>query len=220
MRFITLPAFVFAVALAILFFKVYGWMTRPDVPRPVAFVVEQFVPGVELGAKVADARRSVAGMSYVPHVGFVGMPGNRGANMPGGYVVSFAQVRLLLDEPTRSKPSVDADKARIDAVEVLTSEGGAAVNLAGAFTGLFHKVARDGCLSTSEEGNYRDVHLWTTPNDRGGVAVITDFGGNANARYPGFGLTSVLAYRGPFDGSRTLRANYTDAPCSKLADDQ
>ena len=54
--------------------------------EPVVAAVEEFAPGVEIGAKVADARRAVAAMTYVPHLGFVGLPGGTGADLPaGGY---------------------------------------------------------------------------------------------------------------------------------------
>ena len=55
MRLLSIPAMVVGIAVAIIFFKIYGAFTRPDVPRPVAFVVSKFAPGVEIGAKVADA---------------------------------------------------------------------------------------------------------------------------------------------------------------------
>src|SRR5215471_2319099 len=62
-KFLSIPAMVFGVALAILFFNVYGAMSRPSVPLPVAVVVGQFAPGVEIGARVTEARHGVAAMS-------------------------------------------------------------------------------------------------------------------------------------------------------------
>src|SRR3954447_22026878 len=101
MRLLAIPAGVGGIALAIVFFKVYGLVTQPAVPMPVAAVVDQLVPGVQIGAKVAEARRTVAALTYVPHLGFVGIPKHLDTNIPGGYAVNFAQVRLLLDEQPR-----------------------------------------------------------------------------------------------------------------------
>ena len=76
MRLLSIPAMLIGIAVAIIFFKIYGFVSRPSVPLPVATVVSQFAPGVEIGAKVSDARHSVAAMTYVPHLGFVGLPGH------------------------------------------------------------------------------------------------------------------------------------------------
>src|SRR5690242_12677638 len=128
-RLLTIPATLIGIAIAIIFFKVYGIFTRPDVPRPVAIVVDQFAPGVSICAKVADVRHSVAAMTYVPHLGYVGIPGSRGTNLPNGYNVKFAQVRLLLDEETRRLPSPNPAKTRIDAVEIVSGEANAASDI-------------------------------------------------------------------------------------------
>src|SRR5437868_14679815 len=70
MRLFAIPATIVGVAIAIVFFKLYGMLTRPDVPRPIAIIVDQFAPGVQIGASIYDARHAVAGMTYVPHLGF------------------------------------------------------------------------------------------------------------------------------------------------------
>lgn len=210
-------AIILGIALAIVFFKVYGLIARPDVPLPIAAIVDNFAPGVEIGKHVSDARHSVAAMSYVPHLGFVGLPGTRDRNMPDGQRIAFSQVRLLLDEKTRTQQHPDPAKARIDAVEIVTAETDAASQLSTAFVNTFHRLPRDGCIRTSDEGRLREVHLWQTPNERGGIAVITDFGGSPGARTAAPVVTSVLAFVGKFDGGRTLRANYSDATCAQVA---
>ena len=176
---------------------------------------------MEIGARVSDARRAVAAMSYVPHLGFVGLPGqDNGPNMPGGFSVNFVQVRLLLDQPTRSNMQADPAHSRIDAVEVVTAEASAYNDISQALVMLFRRIPRDGCLRTSIEGRFRDVHLWTTPNERGGVALISDFAASPTARTPGPMLTSVLAFTGKFEGGRTLRGTYTEASCTQIAEAQ
>ena len=216
MRPSSLAGIILAVALAIVFFKVYGLITRPSVPTPVAFVVDNFAPGVEIGKHVSDARRSVAAMSYVPHLGFVGVPGLRNGNMPNGQTVSFAQVRLLLDEKARSQPNPDPARSRIDAVEMLTGDPTAAGALMMAFGGTFQRPPREGCIRMSDD-RLREVHVWTTPNQRGGVALVTPYG-DPDSRTAPPEVASVLAFLGQFDGGRTLRANYVDASCSQTAE--
>ena len=211
MRLLSIPATLIGIAFAILFFKVYGIFTRPDVPRPVALIVDQFAPGVAIGAKVADVRHYVAAMTYVPHLGFVGIPGNRGANLPNGYSVRFAQVRLLLDEETRRLPNPNPAKARIDAVEIVSGESSAASDIGQAFTMTFRAAPRVGCLRTADDDRLRDVQVWPTPNERGGLALISDRRASAADRGPQ--MTSVIGFVGKFDGGRTLRGNYTDASC-------
>ena len=214
MRLLSIPATLIGIALAILFFKVYGLLTRPDVPRPVAIIVDQFAPGVSIGAKVADVRRSVAAMTYVPHLGYVGIPGNRGGNLPNGYSVKFAQVRLLLDEETRRLPNPNPAKVRIDAVEIVSGESNAASDIGQALTMTFRSAPRVGCLRTSDDDRLRDVEVWPTPNERGGLALISDHRTTVADRERGPQMTSVIGFVGKFDGGRTLRGNYMDASCS------
>ena len=211
-RFVTIPSFIIGVALAIVFFKLYGVVTRPSVPSGVTFVLTQFAPGVELGGTVADARHSVAAMTYVPHLGYVGLPGSRSPNLPDGYTATFQQVRLLLDEKARAEPRPNPERARIDAVEVETADMFAASSVASAMTLVFRRNPSEGCLR-SDKGPNREVLVWKSPNDRGGVAII-----DGDHRYAELTITSVLAYRGKFDGGRTLRGNYSDVSCAKLAE--
>ena len=217
MRLLSIPAMLVGIAVAIIFFKIYGAFTRPDVPRPVAFVVSKFAPGVEIGAKVADARRAVAAMTYVPHLGFVGLPGGTGADLPAGGYATFVQVRLLLDQATRVEAHPDPARSRIDAVEIVSADPSASTDISQALLMLFRRLPRNGCLRTSSEDRLREVRLWTTPNDRGGVALISDFNANPMTRTPGPMITSVIAFTGKFDGGRTLRANYTDMQCTQLS---
>jgi len=213
MRLLSIPATLIGIALAVIFFKIYGIFTRPDVPRPVAIIVDQFAPGVSIGAKVSDVRHSVAAMIYVPHLGYVGLPGSRGPNLPNGYSVKFAQVRLLLDEQTRRLPNPNPSKARIDAVEIVSGEPSAAYDIGQAFTMTFRRPPREGCLHTADDDRVRDVQIWATPNERGGLALITDHRAKPAERATGPQMTSVIGFVGKFDGGRTLRGNYTDASC-------
>ena len=218
MRLLGIPATVGGIALAIVFFKVYGAITRPDVPRPIAVFVDQFAPGVEIGARVSDMKHSVPAMTYVRHLGFVGMPEQRGAKLPDGYIVKFDQVRLLLDETTRRQAKPNPSKARVDAVEVVSSEAIAAGEISQAFEIVFRRQPRFGCLHMSDDSSkLRDVQTWATPNERGGISIISDYRPDPKVRATGPVLTNVIAFVGKFDGGRTLRGNYTDASCTLVA---
>jgi hypothetical protein len=214
LRLLSIPALLIGIALSILFFKIYGLVTRPSVPLPVAAVVAQFAPKVEIGAKVSEARHGVAAMTYVPHLGFVGVPDSRSPNLPDGYTINFSQVRLLLDERTRQLPHPDPAKVRVDAVEIVTGNQGVASEIATALTMTFRRNPRLGCLKTSDEGQLRHVQTWTTPNERGGIALISDFFVGAPPKQSAPSITSVIAFVGKFEGGRTLRGNYTDALCT------
>ena len=214
MRALSVPAFIVGTGLAIGFFKIYGVVTRPDVPTPIAVIVGQFAPGVEIGAKVSEASRVVANMTYVPHLGFVGIPRERETNLPNDGKVRFAQVRLLVDEDARLKLKLDPRKARIEAVEVVSVEDGAAREIGNALQYAFRRGPSIGCLTAAtDDAGYRQVMVWTTPSLRGGIALISDAGEKGSPRYPGLMITSVIAFTGKFDGGRTLRGIYSDGAC-------
>jgi hypothetical protein len=156
-------------------------------------------------------------MTYVPHLVFVGVPGQRETNLPNEGRVRFTQVRLLVDEEARRKPKLDPRKARVEAVEVVSVEDGAAREIGTALMYAFRKAPQIGCLSAAtENGGYRQVQVWTTPNQRGGVALISDFGASGSQRYPGLIITSVIAFTGEFNGGRTLRGIYNDSACDTV----
>jgi hypothetical protein len=216
-RLLSIPALVIGLAIAILFFKVYGLITRPAVPLPVAAIVREFAPDVEIGAKVSDAKHGVAAMTYVPHLGFVGVPNAHGPNTPTGRTVNFSQVRLLLDERTRSERDPNPAKTRVDAVEVVTGDASAADDIGAAIMTVVRRIPIEGCLKTSDEDRLRQVHVWITPNERGGVAMINDFFIGPPSPTHGPYMTNVIAFVGKFDGGRTLRGNYTNETCTQIS---
>lgn len=217
MRLLSIPAILLGIAIAILFFKVYGLMTRPAVPLPVAAIVSQFAPDVEIGERVSDASRTVRSMTYVAHLGFVGTPSVHGQNTPTGRTVNVAQVRLLLDEHTRSQIKPDPAKARVDAVELVTGDASVTDDIATTIMTAIRRVPIEGCLQSPDAGRLRQVHVWTTPNERGGVAMINDFFVGAPPAGHAPYMTNVIAFAGKFDGGRTLRGNYTSESCAKIS---
>src|SRR3954462_8329383 len=64
------PAVGIGVFLSIVFFKVYGPLTRPGVPRPVSSAISSFVPGVEIGKPVKEIK-GMPSPYWVPHLGYV-----------------------------------------------------------------------------------------------------------------------------------------------------
>ena len=216
MRLLSIPAMLIGIVIAILFFKVYGLVTRPAVPLPVAAIVSQFAPDVQIGARVSEAKHGVAAMTYVPHLGYVGVPNAHGPNTPTGRSVNFSQVRLLLDERTRSERNPDPTKARVDAVELVTADASAADDIGTAIMMAIRRVPIEGCLKP-EEDRLRQVRVWVTPNERGGIAMISDFFIGTPQPSHGPYMTNVIAFVGKFDGGRTLRGNYTNATCTQIS---
>ena len=217
MRLLSIPALLIGIVIAILFFKVYGLVTRPEVPLPVAAIVGQFAPDVQIGAKVSEAKHGVASMTYVPHLGFVGVPNAHSPNTPTGRTVNFSQVRLLLDERTRAERNPNPAKARVDAVEVVTGDASAADDIGTAISVVMRRVPIMGCLKAPDEDHLRQVQVWTTPNERGGIAMISDFFLGTPSPSHGPYMTNVIAFVGKFDGGRTLRGNYTNAACTQIS---
>jgi hypothetical protein len=217
-RLLSIPALVIGVAIAILFFKIYGLITRPAVPVTVAAIVREFAPDVEIGAKVSDAKHGVASMTYVPHLGFVGVPNAHGPNTPTGRTVNFSQVRLLLDERTRSERNPNPAKVRVDAVEVVTGDASATDDIGAAIMTAIRRLPIEGCLKApADEDRLRQVRVWITPNERGGIAMINDFFIGTPSPTHGPYMTNVIAFVGKFDGGRTLRGNYTNETCTQIS---
>lgn len=206
----SLPAIGIGIACAFGFFRVYGYFTRPDVPRPVLAVVDHYAPGVAIGTSVRRSEKRLTGMRYVRYVGFVG-------TLPHS-ADGFSQVRLLLGPTDRAQPIGDED-ARVEAVELVGNQGmdqGAVMSDLGI---VFRNMPKDGCIApVSEEMPYRRAQYWTTPNDRGGVALITDW---ITPSHPGTGngvaVWSLIAWSGPFNGATTLRSNFDARSCVAVA---
>lgn len=205
---IGLTAFIVVVLVG----KLYGILTRPDVPPSVASLLVRYAPGVMIGDDVREARTHLANVRFVSHLGFVGeLPpkaGDTGATR--------TQVRLLLDPSSRRRTARRAEKARVDAVELVLASSA-------SYLGGIYELERagpptgTGCIRLETAGNYRDVQYWETPNKRAGIAVITDYPLNADRPHPGLYVSNVIFFRGAFDGGATLRARYEASSCRKLA---
>ncbi|MFI5312522.1 MAG: hypothetical protein ACHQQ3_14900 [Gemmatimonadales bacterium] len=207
MRPFLLPAILLGSTLAIGTISLVGTVTRPRVSGTVQAILQQYTaPGVMLGARVRDIKSVVkAPFTFVPHLGFVANPrDNTGAS----------QLRLLLSVRDREQKADDGD--RVEAIELVTSAKDATTTLLLALAGKFPGAPREGCVSVGALSFHREVRYWAAPNARGGVAVISDFGGDPAVRAGDPVVVSLLAFAGPFDGAHTLRAKYAAQSCAKL----
>ena len=206
-----------AFIILVLFGKVYMAATRPVAPLPVSKTLEYYAPGLEIGKPVASTRSAVRDLRFVAHLGFVGTNTRRGEGSG-----LFSQVRLLLSPEWRSKSAKAAEKAPIDAVELVTAQPYMSSILFPQLTGTFLTKPRVGCIRTSAPDRLREVRVWTTKNDMGGAAVISDWDPRPKAPRTGETVGQVVVnlilYGGKFDGSRTLRANYLPFDCSGVGD--
>jgi hypothetical protein len=164
-------------------------------------------------------KHRVKDLTWTPHVGFVAAVPAHVVNLPGGGGLSFPQIRLVLNAKARSGAKPPLEKARIEAVEFVTSESGAYSDLASGLTMVFRTVPRTGCLRLPEEGGFREVHYWMTRQQQGGVALISDYAGTSSDAYSGVNLVSVIAFTGEFRGGQTLRANFAEGSCEQFRGD-
>jgi hypothetical protein len=207
MRLFSLPAGLLGIALAILFFAGYGRLTRPVVASPVQRVIDQYAQGVQLGGKVKSVReRLAARLQYVPHLGYIANVGAPRSGWP-----AQSQLWLLLNAKDREKR--DPASARVDAVEILSAAPEAYSTLAGNIMYIFAKSPLRGCLLMSRPGTFRHVLVWTTARDRGGIAVTSDDTEDSDRAPGGTTVTTMLAYAGKFDSSRTLRGEFKPSAC-------
>jgi len=225
------PALAIGVALAIVFFKVYGQATQPDVPTPVANTLHYFAPGVELNKPVKDAK-GIGELTWVRHVGFV-------SNLPRG---GFVQTRLLVSHEEAEKEVGDRN-AIVEAVEIVSNTN----EMQGLMTEAqmsIRKQPRYGCVFSGGTLGNRAVMFYLTPKDLGGFAFIDGLSktdtlaereetrarmarmkaaaesGYYRTEYakspPVFKVWSMIVWNGKFDGARTLRAKFEERPCSMV----
>src|ERR1043166_5194777 len=206
-RVFSLPAILLGVALATLFFVVYGRLTRPLVARPVQLVIDEFAGGVQIGSRVKSVREKIPGtLRFVPHLGYIA---NVRPRMSGW--LAAPQVWLLLNAKDRDQG--DPASARIDAVEVLSAAHLAYETFAGNTMYMFGKSPAKGCLSMDRPGSFRHVLHWAAANDRGGIVVMTDDVEDGGRVAAGANVATLLAYAGKFDSSKTLRGTFSPSPC-------
>ncbi len=207
MRPFLIPAILLGLALAVGGLKLYDTLTRPDVSEVVQGIVQHYTArGVRLGATVHDVKVAVkVPLAFVPHLGFVANPRDS---------TGVSQLRLLLSARDREGRGSDGD--RVDAIELVTAAGNATEALLVGVGGRLRGVPREGCVSVGGDEYHREVRYWTAPDDRGGVAVISGFGGDRSFRHPRQVVVSLLAFGGKFDGARTLRAKYAAQSCAQL----
>jgi hypothetical protein len=192
--------------------KIYMATTRPAAPLPVARTLDTFAPGLQLGEPVSAFRTKLGSLRFVSHLGFVGA--NVQAKQAAEY---FPQVRLLLSTKWRVKKAQDAEKAPVEALELVTARPYMSGYLSQTIAETFRTAPHVGCVRTSTPGVFREVAYWTTKNDLGGAAVVYDWKADATYDNQGQVVTSLIVYTGRFDGARTLRADFFGSNCATLA---
>ena len=200
---------------------VHALLTHERKDDPVGRVMDTFVPGLKTGRRVADLpsmTSAITELRYVPNVGYIGVPDKFKWLLPDHSKLGFDEVRLLLDARTRSEAQADPAKSRIDAVQLVTADSTAPRKLASALATWFGSAPRVGCSPTANDQRLRDVQLWLTPPaGPDGVALIVDLPLDPEPQPLRPRLTSLLAFRGNFQGSNTLRATFTDSTCAQVA---
>jgi hypothetical protein len=201
-----LPALALGVVLAIVFFKVYGFLSRPDVPAQVASALAHFSPGVAIGRPAGPSVDSIADAQWVPNVGYVG---TLNGTSP------FVHARLFVSVPERSRPTGDRD-AIVEGVELVSTTSDALPNMMLAVATRFRGQPVDGCIvPASEDAPHRRVQYWSTAKDRGGIAILNDWT-SAGPRGSTTVFWSMMLWSGPFRGSNTLLANYDPRTCMDI----
>ena len=194
-----------AVAVAMVFFVVYGWATRPAVPAPIAAILRAYAPGVTLGVKATASLPAMRDVSWVRGVGWIGVP--------AGGAGEFDQIQLL---PAVGLASGNADAKRMVITNVrLLSHATTSQDVLLRIAAAFRRPPRQGCLTPSDPAlPLRQVQYWTTPNDRGGAALLFDWspavrtGGVVQPE-----VWSLMLWTGRFEGSATLRAPFVPGQC-------
>src|SRR5438128_1858722 len=104
------PAAVIGIGLAIVFFKFYGRLTKPDVPAPVVNTLKYFAPGVAIGKPVKESK-GLGDLVWVRHVGYV-------SDYPRA---GFIQTRLIVSPEEADKVTGDPN-AKVIAVELVSNK--------------------------------------------------------------------------------------------------
>jgi hypothetical protein len=153
--------------------SVGGAATAPEV---VQRILQKYTgPAVAVGASVRDIRTSLGvSFDFVPHLGYVAHVGDS---------TGMSELRLLLPRGERAGRPNDND--RPDAVEILTTTRNAFSTLAVEVSSFFRDPPREGCLTMTQPGNYREVRYWQAPLRRGGIALTNDYGGNRSVTHRG-----------------------------------
>ena len=202
-----LPVLGIGVVLAIVFFKVYGVVSRPAVPLQVSATIDHFAPGVAIGSTLKDSRKKLSEAHWVQHLGFVGGIDSR----------EFTLVRLAPAADSRRKRNAD-DGALVESVEMVSVRGDVISNTMVDLGIVFRSGPKDGCIIPATDAMpYRRVQYWTTPSDRGGIAVVTDWTFTPSTSTAGVNVWSMVAWAGPFKGTETLLAKFDSRPCLEVA---
>jgi len=109
------------------------------------------------------------------------------------------------------------DRALVESVELVSVRGDAIPNTMLDLGIAFRGSPKDGCIIPgADDMPYRRVQYWTTPGDRGGVALLTDWTFTPSTSTGGVAVWSMVAWAGSFKGSETLFARFDSRPCTEV----
>jgi hypothetical protein len=198
--------FIIAIAasMAIVFFRVYGRLNKSVVPLPISATIDHFAPGLAIGQTVKENTGKLLEARWVRGYGYVGgLPADSG----------FTHARLLLGPGDREKADAN-DDAPVEAIELVSTRSDALTQVMIDLGIVFRRAPKDGCIiPISEEMPYRRVQYWTTRNDLGGVALVTDWTFKKATTTGGVVVWSMMTWKGPFQGSKTLVAKFDPRSC-------
>src|SRR6185503_4247570 len=144
----------------------------------------------------------------VRNAGFVGaMMNDRG----------FTHARVIPSPDERAKPVGDT-KARVAAVELVAERSDSIAPVMFDLGIAFRGSPKDGCIMPSADGMpHRRVQYWVTPQDKGGVALLTDWTLGETTAPSQVVVWSILLWSGRFEGGKTLMANFDPRSCMEVA---
>lgn len=199
------PVIGVALIITVVFFVVRARMHKVDVPLQVSETVAHFAPGVAIGATTTQNSAKLGDVAWVPRVGYVApLPASSG----------FVQLRMYPDAPTRatSTGDVSAPVRQLEFVSTSSDElTKRMLEMGIVWRGI---MPREGCITslTVDHPSHRRVQYWTTRSDNGGIALVTDWDMNPDAK-PGPVVWSMFTWAGPFQGAQQLHAGFTPRMC-------
>jgi hypothetical protein len=235
-----LPAAGIGLVIAVAFFKVYGRFSRPSVPSPVSAGITAFAPGVAIGKPVKEIK-GLPSPYWVQHIGYVSdvnrqdlvqvrylMPPELRAKptgdlraavdavelvAPPGAVSGRSQMQFVVARfGTRQKDGCllpetpGLPRRQVEYWTTKNDRGGMAV--------IYDHVTIDQdsvekAMLRRREERMREYEL---ARAAGNELPLPTY----EAPPRRFALSSVIFWRGPFEGAKTLRGNFVPRLCAEV----
>ena len=179
----------------------------PAVHRAVSATVEHFNPGLAIGQPLSVAVTHIGPHRWVQHAGIVGKPRR----------VIFDAIRIYTDSAARAQGAMNPD-AYVHAVELANDGRDDRIAVMSDLAIAFRGVPKQACLvSQDPEAPSYNVDYWTTPNDAGGAAVLTEWMGRPLAEGDRLHW-SLFVWSGPLKNTETFLAPFSPGWCESGLD--